>query len=643
MAERTMRVPSDGTGATPLGRAVTGRPDQAASAGPSRGADPSGGARAPGSGRRRGLFAALCAGTWLAAVATMAVLLAGDGLAPVEGLLLVCFGLSIPMVVIGFWNSAIGAAILLAARNHLDVVAPFHRNRAKSSTARVAIAMPVFNEDTDRVFRHLQKLLASLDNLGVGDRYEVFLLSDSSDPEIRADELRRMRAWQRADAAGAARLHYRHRADNQGYKAGNLWEFIETRGADFDYLVVLDADSAMHGRTVDRLVRMMDANPKLGILQSLAVGMPSESAFARIFQFGMRHGMLVHTVGAAWWQGDACPYWGHNAVIRTHAFKQFCHLEPLPGTPPLGGDILSHDQVEAALMRAGGYEVRVLPVEGGSYEEMPPTLPDFIKRDLRWCQGNMQYLQLLTKPWFTGMGRANLALAILMYTGAPAWLLFMVLGMSQAVVGPIGPEVELGGFMGRPGPEIAIALFVTMMGITFAPKLIGYAHALLDPARRRAYGGALHVIGGGLAELVFSMLIAPVVMLAQSVFVAGLFLGRKVKWEAQVRDGHRVPWSDAARGMWPQTLFGLAAGGLLAGFAPAVLPWAAPVLIGLLLAIPITVATSAPALGRKLARLGVCAIPEERRPGAPVPTRTATAPKPGQPGFPERAAGSRPD
>jgi membrane glycosyltransferase len=600
----------------------------------------------PGGHRwRRALFAGVCGATWLAAVATMAALLAGDGLAPVEALLLICFCLSIPMVVIGFWNSAIGAAILLAARNHLDVVAPFHRNRVKRSNARVAIAMPVFNEDTNRVFRHLQKLLASLDSLGVGDRYEVFLLSDSTDPEIRADELRRMRAWQQADADGAARLHYRHRNDNQGYKAGNLWEFVETRGTDFDYMVVLDADSAMHGRTVDRLVRIMDANPNLGILQSLAVGMPSESAFARIFQFGMRHGMLVHTVGAAWWQGDACPYWGHNAVIRTDAFKQFCHLEPLPGRPPLGGDILSHDQVEAALMHAGGYEVRVLPVEGGSYEEMPPTLPDFIKRDLRWCQGNMQYLQLLGKRWFTGMGRANLTLAILMYTGAPAWLLFMILGMSQAVVGTFGPQLEMGGFMGRPGPEVAIALFVTMMGITFAPKLIGYTHALLDPARRRAYGGGLHVIGGGLAELFFSMLIAPVVMLAQSVFVAGLFLGRKVKWEAQVRDGHRVSWKDAAKGMWPQTLFGLTAGGLLATYAPAVLPWAAPVLIGLLLAVPMTVVTSSPALGRTLARRGVCAIPEERRPGAPVPTRPRAVPDPGagRPGFPQRAAGSRPD
>jgi membrane glycosyltransferase len=219
----------------------------------------------------------------------------------------------------------------------------------------------------------------------------------------------------------------------------------------------------------------------------------------------------------------------------------------------------------------------------------------------------------------------------------------MVLGMSQAVVGTMGPEVALGGFMGAPGPEVAIALFVTMMGITFAPKLIGYTHALLDPVRRRAYGGPLSVIGGGLSELAFSVVIAPVVMLAQSVFVAGLFLGRKVKWEAQVRDGHRVPWADAARGMWPQTLFGLAAGGLLAAYAPQVLPWAAPVLLGLLLAIPMTVASSAPRLGRRLAATGLCAIPEERGVSPRTPRRPRTPSTGNGPGVPQPANSARPD
>ncbi|MBK5925787.1 glucan biosynthesis glucosyltransferase H, partial [Rhodobaculum claviforme] len=440
----------------------------------------------------------------------MAALLAGDGLAPVESLLLLCFCLSIPMVVIGFWNSVIGAAVMLAARNHLDVVAPFHRNRVKRSSARVAIVMPVFNEDTDRVFRHLQKLLASLDSLGVGGRYEVFLLSDSTDPEIRADEQRRLRAWQCADADGAARLHYRHRTENQGYKAGNLWAFVETRGQDFDYMVVLDADSAMHGRTVDRLVRIMDANPRLGILQSLAVGMPTESAFARLFQFGMRHGMLVHTVGAAWWQGGSCPYWGHNAVIRTDAFKQFCHLEPLPGTPPLGGDILSHDQVEAALMRAGGYEVRVLPVEGGSYEEMPPTLPDFIKRDLRWCQGNMQHLRVLFARRLHWMSRVNLLVGIMSFLSAPLWVVFVTLtiieasssdfwerisAVAEVTTQPIGPfGIDMLAVVAQETEVVSLlALAVVLL---LGPKLMGVLLVGFDRTLRRSHAGFGRLFAG---------------------------------------------------------------------------------------------------------------------------------------------------
>ena len=188
-------------------------------------------------------------------------------------------------------------------------------------------------------------------------------------------------------------LHYRRRPANTGFKAGNLREFAERTDGDYDHMIVLDADSLMSAAAMLRLVRVMQANPRLGILQTLVTGQPAESAFARIFQFGMRHSMRTHTIGIAWWQGPSGPYWGHNAIIRLQPFIAHCRLPVLPGRPPLGGPVLSHDQVEAALMRAAGYEVRVIADEFESWEENPPSLPDFIKRDLRWCQGNMQYLQ----------------------------------------------------------------------------------------------------------------------------------------------------------------------------------------------------------------------------------------------------------
>ena len=164
-------------------------------------------------------------------------------------------------------------------------------------------------------------------------------------------------------------------------------------GDQFELMLPLDADSLMSGAEIVRLVRMMQAHPKIGILQSLVVGMPSASAFARIFQFGMRHGMRAYTMGQAWWVGDCGPFGAQCAGARAAVL---CRVRPAPlcSAPPLGGHVLSHDQVEATLMRRAGYEVRVLPEEVGSWEENPPTMLEFARRDVRWCQGNMQYLKL---------------------------------------------------------------------------------------------------------------------------------------------------------------------------------------------------------------------------------------------------------
>jgi len=593
-------------------------------------------------GGRRAIFFVLVTATWAAAVVTMIHLLAHDGLAWSEMAMAGCFALSIPMVVIGFWNAVLGTGILLLAPDPLRLVAPFAARTARGRRARVAIVMPVYNEAPERVFRHLQKVVASLDKLGAGDDYEVFLLSDSTDPAIRVEEQRRFDSWRRLDPR-PERLHERHRPRNVGFKAGNVWEFVQQRGDDFDYMVVLDADSVMTGQAVDRLIRIMEGNPRIGILQSLAVGLPSDSLFARVFMFGMRHGMLTHTVGAAWWQGDAGPYWGHNAAIRLAPFKRACALPVLPGSPPLGGHILSHDQVEAALMRAHGYEVRVLPVEQGSYEEMPPTLPDFIKRDLRWCQGNMQYLGLLGRAGFRPMGRVQLALAVLMYAGAPFWLLFVLLGLTQVVAGaPFGPTLHLGEVLGTPGLGTGIGLFAAMIGMTFAPKVMGYAHALLDSRRRQSYGGGRRVLLGGLVEVLFSALLGPVMMVAQSVFMGGLLFGRTVRWEAQQRDGHRVGLGDALRGLWPQTLLGLAGTALLVAWAPALLPWAAPLLVSLILAAPFAWATALPTLGQGCVRLRLCATPEERAVGRlDLLQVEGAAARGGGPMLPAEARGSR--
>ncbi len=242
-----------------------------------------------------------------------------------------------------------------------------------------------------------------------------------------------------------------------------------------DFALILDADSFMPAETVLRLVRIAQANPSLGILQTLVVGMPSVSVFARVFQFGMRLGMRSYTLGSAWWQGDCGPYWGHNAIVRLAPFIAHCRLPLLPGTGPLSGDVLSHDQVEAALMRRAGYEVRVLPVDGVSWEENPPTLMEFSRRDLRWCHGNMQYWQLLTLPGLKPVSRFQLAFAIWMYLGSPAWMAMTAIGtvllaLSETSAAQYVP-VKAGA---------GTALFAIMMLMTFAPKIATVIDVLLE-------------------------------------------------------------------------------------------------------------------------------------------------------------------
>ncbi len=385
--------------------------------------------------RRRLTFAILVIVTIAFMAAWLAEILSADGLSILDALLLVMFLANAPWIVIGFWNALIGFAVLHFTRDPLQTVIPL-ANRARDDDPifeRTAIFMTVRNENPARAYARMIAIKASLDATGFGDRFDYFILSDSSRAKVIATEEKAIAAWKK-EARNPDQLFYRHRKENTGFKAGNVRDFCERWGKNYEFMVPLDADSLMTGAAILRLARIMQANPRLGILQSLVVGMPSSSFFARIFQFGMRHSMRSYTAGSSWWHADCGPFWGHNAIVRIKPFTDHCKLPDLPGKPPFGGQILSHDQVEAVLMRRAGYEVRVLPEEGGSYEENPPTLLDFIQRDVRWCQGNMQYIKLLDLPGLFPTSWAQIALAIQMFIGSAGLVLFVALAALAAAL-----------------------------------------------------------------------------------------------------------------------------------------------------------------------------------------------------------------
>ena len=315
----------------------------------------------------------------------------------VDVILFVCFAFGTPWTVLGFWNALIGLWLLHFRKDAMAEVAPYAAagDQPTPIGIKTAIFMTVRNEDPGRAILRLKTVKASVDATGEGAQLQLFR-AERHQRSRRSPLPRKRRSRpgrppiRMATASSTAGASY-----NTAFKAGNVHDFCERWGKDYTLMLPLDADSLMAGPEIVRLVRMMQAHPKIGILQSLVVGMPSSSGFARIFQFGMRHGMRSYTMGQAWWVGDCGPFWGHNALVRIKPFHEQCDLPILPGKPPLGGHVLSHDQVEATLMRRAGYEVRVLPEERGSWEENPPTMLEFAQRDVRWCQGNMQYIKLL--------------------------------------------------------------------------------------------------------------------------------------------------------------------------------------------------------------------------------------------------------
>ncbi len=554
--------------------------------------------------RRRLLYFALTSATAAGLLVLMALSLAAGGFGFLDGLMLLFFAITVPWTVIGFWNATIGLLIIALRRDPVAFVNPLARSgdAAKPIASRVALLACIRNEDAAEVGRSLEAMLGDLEAAGVARHFHLFLLSDTSFPEAARAEAEMASTLQRRHA-GHISVTYRRRQTNPGFKAGNIRDFCGRWGKDFDFAIVVDADSLMSAEVMLRITRMMEANPQLGILQTLVTGMPTSSAFARVFQFGMRLGMRAYTLGGAYWQGDCGPYWGHNAIIRLAPFIAHCELPMLAGKPPLGGHVLSHDQVEAVLMRRAGFEVRVLPEEHASFEQNPPTLLEFIRRDLRWCQGNMQYWRLLTLPKLRPVSRVQLALAIQMYMGSPAWIAFLALGVLRAAIPALPPL--------RFDPALGPLLFVIIMGMTFAPKIATALDVFARAELRRGFGGALRFAANLILEIVFSALLSPMMALAHALFMAGLPFGRTIGWTAQRRGDHAVRLVDAARRLWPQTLFGLAIAFLAwrSGYLLAALP----VILGFVIAIPFAILTASPGFGRLLMGLGIGRIPEETR------------------------------
>jgi membrane glycosyltransferase len=552
---------------------------------------------------RRFAFAALFVVTMAASLWLAVIALAPGGFGILDLTALVLFAATLPWMVAGFCTAVIGFIIMRVTADPASAVMPSAASVRGDErvTASTAILLCVRNELPGRIIRNLEPMLSGIVASGYGKCFHLYVLSDTSDVELAANEETHFsdlaRRWRDRVA-----ITYRRRTVNTGYKAGNIREFCERWGTRHKFAVTLDADSFMTADAIIRLVRIMQADPRLGILQGLVVGLPSTSLFARIFQFGMRLGMRSYAIGSAWWQADCGPYWGHNAVVRLEPFTNYCKL-PILKDGERERHVLSHDQIEAALMRSAGYHVRVLAREDLGWEESPPTLLEFMRRDLRWCHGNMQYFRFLSLEDLKLVSRYQLMLAIAMFIGSPAWIGLLVLA-TIALASFDSPARFIRTDTGN-------VLFVWMLVMWFSPKIATFIDLLLRPDARRAFGGGGRITVNFVIETVYSILLCPILWISHTIFLVGLLFNHEIDWIGQVRDDHAVPFKLALSSLWPQTLVGCIAIGMVSATQPAALPYVLFLASGPALAVPFAMLTAWGPLGRLAARIGIGRLPEE--------------------------------
>jgi membrane glycosyltransferase len=519
------------------------------------------------------------------------------------------FPLLFGQIVVGFLLALLGFYDWLRGGDPRHLMRrPWRKQEDSAPLAATAIVIPVFNEEVERVSKGIENMWRSLKTTGQIGHFDFYLCSDSTDPDHWIEE---ECAWlhlcQKLDAFG--KIFYRKRRHPINGKSGNLADFCRRWGKRYRYMIVLDADSVMSGPTMVRLVRAMEANPEVGILQTQPLMVLGQSPFRRILQFSNAVYGKIFSEGCSFVQRSSASYWGHNAVIRIAPFIEHCDLPMLPVPDPRGRHVLSHDTVEAALMQRAGYEVWVAYDEPGSYEEGPPNMSDMLKRDRRWCAGNLQHFWFLFARGIEMGNRLQIWIGLMAYLCSPIWLTFLIAGSigsyerARFLAFSAGPE-ELGAAQHAEAP----VLFITTAVLLFSPRILGL---LSNLPRAKQFGGFFRLLAGAVLETICSVLIAPVLMLFHTFFVIQAVLGWQTKWTTQNRADASLPLSHCLKLYGWQSCLGIA-GQLLTWFYLGFNSyWMTPIFVAWTLA-PLTVwVTSWRNLGRTLRAWGFFLIPEE--------------------------------
>lgn len=519
-----------------------------------------------------------------------------------------------------FWTALIGFILKLFRLDPLTFAEELHAPESDFPLSRKhAIVMPVYNEETLRIMAGFEACVREVSTTHASQQFDFYMLSDTQNQDILVNE---RKAWvsmlSRLPMSLKSRCFYRNRTDNTGRKVGNIKDFCQRWGYQYESMIVLDADSIMSGKKLLELAQRIEQNPGVGLIQTVPMPVRQHTFFGRFVQFAAHVYSPMLATGLSFWQGDSANYWGHNAIIRVQAFIDTCGLPPLKGKQPFGGDILSHDFVEAALLRRANWQVFLLTDSQGSYEEVPSNIIDYATRDRRWVQGNLQHIALLTTKGLKATNRLHFAFGAFAYASSILLLGMLLAGTVDALIQAFTPPVYFTNtyqlfptWLITKKNVMIVTLWVTI-ALLFLPKFLGILLTFIQ--RRKEFGGGFNFLKSAFVEFWFAVLIAPIMMIFHSYFVLNVLAGKSVKWEAQAREGRMLPWRQALRFSYLLTLLGAVWAGLTAVYTPTLFLWLLPVFSGLILAAPIIRLSSSEKFGRWCMHRGIFLIASERKP-----------------------------
>lgn len=529
-----------------------------------------------------------------------------------QWLFLVLFSINFLWVSFAFAQALLGFLLHLKPR--------LIRQPEKDPDFTTAVLLPIYNEDPMRIKAALKIMRDDLLEKAPG-KYAFFILSDTNKADAWIAEEQAFLDLINKDQTGCP-VYYRRRLKNTERKAGNIGDWVQRWGGAYEAMIVLDADSIMSAESMLALSRRMAASPGVGLIQTLPTIVRATTLYGRLQQFANHCFGPIYAEGLSAWHGLSSNFWGHNAIIRTRAFAESSHLPILPGKPPFGGHVLSHDFIEAALLRRAGWGVRFDTDIQSTYEESPPSLIDVMIRDRRWCQGNLQHTPFMFAQGFVLPTRLHIFSGLMSYLSAVFWLCLIVVGLAIAVQARyVRPEYFANPSLFPTWPvfdsERALTLFIVSMAIVIAPKIFGWFAALINIPRCMQFGGPFLLTFSVLVEMIMSALYAPILMVHQFGVVVGIFRGKDSGWMPQSRDDGALSWGAVARTHAGHTLFGILLAGIALMLSKELFYWLLPITGGLMLSIPLSWISGGARRTKLIRWLGLLRAPEEKYP-API-------------------------